>query len=117
MLNYSPAGPYKGEGTDFYSFIYESFLRQDKQQGSSHDHAKIQYFTPNKEIYKFDYANEVALEECSKRGIDVCFGHELIKVRYNEIGEKIATFKDVDTGAELEHVFTHANITAPSRPW
>ena len=27
MINYSPAFPYKGEGTDFYSLYYESFLR------------------------------------------------------------------------------------------
>lgn len=115
MLNYSPAGPYKGEGSDFYSLVYETFNRQDKQHGLSHDNAKIQFFTPNKEIFKFGYANEIALEECRKRDIDVCFGHELIKVRFNDIGEKIATFRDVDSGAELEHTFTHANINPPSR--
>ena len=27
MINYSPAYPYNGEGTDFYSLYYESFLR------------------------------------------------------------------------------------------
>jgi len=63
------------------------------------------------------YANEVALEECRKRGIDVCLGHELTKVHFNSVGEKIATFKDVDTGATLEHAFTHGNITSPSKPW
>jgi hypothetical protein len=117
MLNYSPAQPYKGEGSDFYSLIYESFNRQDKQHGLSHDSARIQFFTPNKNIFSFPYANEVALDECRKRNIDVCLGHELTKVHFNEIGEKIATFRDVDTGATLEHAFTHANITSPSRPW
>lgn len=27
MINYSPAVPYKGEGTDFYSLYYESIIR------------------------------------------------------------------------------------------
>lgn len=30
MICYSPAHPYKGEGTDFYAFYYEHFLRQDQ---------------------------------------------------------------------------------------
>lgn len=30
MICYSPQGPYKGEGTDFYALYYESFLRQDQ---------------------------------------------------------------------------------------
>lgn len=86
MINYSPQMPYKGEGTDFYSLYYEHFLRQDKLQGRSAKNAKIQYWTPNKEIYKFPYANDVALDECNKRGIEVFFGWEMMSVKYNELG-------------------------------
>jgi sulfide:quinone oxidoreductase len=116
MICYSPQGPYKGEGTDFWALYYESFLRQDKLQGRAAANARIQYWTPNKEIYRFPYANEVALEECHKRGIDVMFGWEMLKVHRNQFGEKIATFRNVDNGAILEKPFTHANINPPSRP-
>jgi len=115
MICYSPAGPYKGEGNDFYALYYESFMRQDKLHGRSKASARIQYWTPNKEIFKFDYANEIALDECHKRGVDVMFGWEMIKLHNNEIGEKIATFRNVDTGAILEKPFNHANINPPSR--
>ena len=114
MICYSPAGPYKGEGNDFYALYYESFMRQDKLHGRSSNGARIQYWTPNKEIYRFPYANEIALEECHKRGVDVMFGWEMVKVHRNEINEKIATFRNVDTGAILEKPFTHANINPPS---
>lgn len=83
MLCYSPKAPYKGEGTDFWALYYESFLRQDQIQGLSSASARITYFTPNKWIYKFPYANEVALEECHKRGIDVNLGWELTKIHQN----------------------------------
>ena len=51
MICYSPAVPYKGEGTDFYALYYEHFLRQDQMQGRSSANAKIQFWTPNKEIF------------------------------------------------------------------
>jgi len=110
MICYSPKGPYKGEGTDFYALYYESFMRQDKLQGRSAAGSRIQYWTPNKEIYRFGYANEVALDECHKRGIDVMFGWEMLKVHKNEHGEKIATFKNVDSGEILENSFSYGNI-------
>lgn len=63
------------------------------------------------------YANEVAMDECHKRGIDVMFGWEMVKIGKTSIGEKIATFKNVDTGELLEKPFMHANINPPSVPW
>lgn len=116
FICYSPKAPYKGEGCDFYALYYESFLRQDQLQGRSAANARIQYYTPNKEIYKFGYANEVALDECDKRGIDVCFGWEMIKVHKDNIGQKIATFKNVDSGEVIERVFNHTCINPDSEP-
>jgi len=74
MLLYSPKFPYKGEGSDFYALYYEHFLRQDILQGLSSRDTKIHFYSPNKELYRFPYANEVALDECKKRGIEVHFG-------------------------------------------
>lgn len=116
FICYSPKFPYKGEGTDFYALYYEHFLRQDILQGRSAKNAKIQFWTPNKEIYKFPYANEVALEECKKRGIEVYFGWEMVKLHYNEHGQKIATFKCVETGQTIEKDFFTAVINPPSKP-
>jgi hypothetical protein len=53
----------------------------DKMQMVSSAGARIQYWTPNKEIYRFPYANEVALDECHKRGIDVMLGYEMLEVK------------------------------------
>jgi len=114
MICYSPKGPYKGEGNDFYALYYESFMRQDKIHGRSAANARIQFWTPNMEIFKFPYANEVALDECHKRGIDVMFGWEMLKVHNNQYNEKIATFKNVESGEIIEKPFTHANINPPS---
>lgn len=116
MICYSPAFPYKGEGSDFYAPYYESFLRQDKLHGISSAGARIQYWTPNKEIYQFPYANEVALDECHKRGIDLMLGWEMVKLSTDEIGQKIATFKNVDTGEVVDKPFTMANINPTSAP-
>lgn len=116
MICYSPKFPYKGEGTDFYAPYYEHFLRQDQLQGRAAKNARIQYWTPNKEIYKFGYANEVALEECKKRGIEVFFGWEMLSVKTTDQGQKIATFRCVDTGKTIEKDFFSACINPPSRP-
>lgn len=116
MICYSPKFPYKGEGSDFYALYYEHFLRQDQLQGRAAKNARIQFWTPNKEIYKFPYANEVALEECQKRGIDVFFGWEMIKVAKNAHGQKIATFRNVDSGEVIEKDFFTACINPPSKP-
>lgn len=37
-------------------------------------------------------------------------------MRYSEIGEKIATFRNVDTNEIIEKPFTSANINPPSQP-
>lgn len=44
------------------------------------------------------------------------FGWEMVKLHYNEVGEKIATFKNVDSGETMEHPFTHLNVNPPSKP-
>jgi len=78
--------------------------------------AKVQYWTPNKFIYSFPYANEVALDECAKRGIDVMFGWEMLEVKFNEINQKIAVFRNVDTGEVIEKDFASAAINPASKP-
>lgn len=114
LINYSPACPYKGEGTDFYSLYYESIQRQDRLLQGAAAGTKVCYFTPNKFIYQFPYANEFALEECAKRGIEVNFGWELLSVR-EEPYAKIATFRNVDTGETLEKDYEAATINPPSQ--
>ena len=64
----------------------------------------------------FPYANEVILDECHKRGIDVYLGYEMLSVRNNELGQKIAIFRNVDTGETFEKDFMSAVINPPSRP-
>jgi len=56
------------------------------------------------------------LDECHKRGIEVHFGWEMTKVHKSTIGEKIATFRHVDSGEVIERPFNHANINPPSLP-
>lgn len=116
MICYSPKFPYKGEGSDFYALIYEHYMRQDRMHGRVAANARIQYWTPNKEIFEFPYANEVALDECHKRGIDVMFGWEMLEVKYGNAGGKIAVFRNVDSGEVIEKDFMSANINPPSTP-
>ena len=112
-INYSPAVPYKGEGTDFYTLYYESLLRQDKNLGTSAANAKLQYWSPNKFIYAFPYANEVAMEECEKRGVELHLGWELLSVR-QDADAKVAVFRNVDSGETIEKDFVGATINPPS---
>lgn len=116
LICYSPKTPYKGEGTDFYALYYESVMRQDKLQEVTSKGARVQYYTPNKEIFQFPYANEVALDECHKRGIDVCLGWEMIELKTDSAHQKIAVFKNVDTGAVMEKPYFGACINPPSKP-
>ena len=44
------------------------------------------------------------------------FGWEMKKVYYSEVGEKVASFVNVDTGATTEVPFNHANINPDSLP-
>lgn len=116
MICYSPKAPYKGEGSDFYAFYYEHFMRQDKLQYRAAANARIQYWSPNKEIMQFPYANEVVLDECHKRGIDVMLGWEMLEVKW-EGAQKVAVFRNVDSGETIEKDFNHANINPPSKSW
>jgi len=116
LMCYSPAFPYKGEGSDFYALYYEHFLRVDKLQGRATPGSRVQYWTPNKKIYQFDYANEVALDECKKRNIDVHFGWEMMEVKRNELNQKIAIMKNVDTGETIEKDFFTGVINPASKP-
>lgn len=43
-------------------------------------------------------------------------GWELIKIQKNAVGEKVGTFKHVDSGQIKEHPFTHVNINPNSKP-
>ena len=115
FLCYSPKFPYKGEGSDFYALYYEHFMRQDQFQGRSSAGSKIQFWTPNDKIFSFPYANEVALDECQKRGIEVFFGWEMLSVKFNEYNEKVATFKNVKNGETIEKTFQTASINPPSK--
>lgn len=90
-------------------------MRQDQLQGVASNGARVQYWTPNKEIYKFAYANEIALEECHKHGIQVNFGWELLEVKKIEHGVKIAVFRNVDSGEVIEKDFNSACINPPSK--
>jgi sulfide:quinone oxidoreductase len=46
----------------------------------------------------------------------VNFGWEMISVKTNEYGEKIATFRCTETGKTIEKDFWHGVINPPSKP-
>jgi sulfide:quinone oxidoreductase len=105
FIVYDPARPYKDEGANFYALYYEYMLRQDVILGRAAKGATLQYWTPNKSIFDFPYANEVALDECSKRGIELHLGWELQEVKSDETGAKYGVFRNVDTGELKEKEF------------
>ena len=116
LICYSPAYPYKGEGTDFYALYYESYLRQDKMLGLAPEGSRVQYITPNKTIVPFPYANEVILDECHKRGLEVHLGWEMLSVQADDHGNKTMTLRNVDTGEVVEKDYTGATINPTSKP-
>ena len=116
LINYSPALPYKGEGTDFYSLYYESFLRQDKMLDLVPAGSRVVYVTPNKHIMPFPYANEVTLDECHKRGIVMMMGWELLSMQEDDKGNKSMTLRNVDTGETMEKDFSAATVNPTSHP-
>ena len=91
-------------------------MRQDILLGRTAKGARLQYWTPNKSIFEFGYANEVVLDECHKRGIDVHLGWELVEVKTNQYHEKIGVFRNVDSGAVIEKDFHGISINPPSKP-
>ena len=117
LLTYSPALPYKGEGTDFYALYYESLMRTDKFTETVSQGSRVVHVTPNKTIVPFPYANEVILDECEKRGIEVHLGWEMTSIQEDANGVKTATLRNVDTGATVEKDFTAATVNPTSRPW
>ena len=56
------------------------------------------------------------MDECKKRGIEVYFGWEMVSVRTDEHGQKLATFRCVDSGETIEKDFFSAVINPPSKP-
>ena len=44
------------------------------------------------------------------------FGYEMVEVKLNEANQKIAVFKNVETGELVEKDFNHANINPTSKP-
>lgn len=117
LLCYSPAYPYKGEGTDFYALYYESLLRQDRYVEAASAGARVTYVTPNKTVVPFPYANEIILEECHKRGIEMHLGWEMLSIQEDAAGVKTCTLRNVDTGETVEKDFTAATVNPTSRPW
>lgn len=113
---YDPARPYKNEGASFFALYYEHILRQDILHGRSSNNAKLQYWTPNKEIFEFPYANEIVMDECHKRGIELHLGWELLEVKHNEQGEKIGIFKNVDSGVVIEKDFAGMSVNPNHKP-
>jgi sulfide:quinone oxidoreductase len=116
FMCYAPKLPYKGEGNTFYTFYYDKMMVADRLAHRTKAGARLQFWTPNKEIFEFPYANEIALDECHKRNIDVMFGWEMIEVKYNQHEQKIAVMKNVDSGEVIEKDFHTLSITPPSKP-
>lgn len=117
LVCYSPKFPYKGEGTDFYALYYESFLRQDRFLDIVPQGSRVVYVSPNKTLVPFPYANEVIMDECHKRGVELHLGWEMTSIQESETGVKTMTLKNVDTGKTVEKDFSAATINPTSKPW
>lgn len=79
--------------------------------------SRVVYVTPNKSIVPYPYANDVILDECHKRGIEVHLGWEMQSIQEDANGVKTATLRNVDTGVTTEKDFTAATVNPTSRPW
>ena len=77
---------------------------------------RVVYISPNKTIMPFPYANEIALDECHKRGIEVLLGWEMLSIQQDACGNKTMTLRNVETGETAEKPYGAATVNPTSKP-
>jgi hypothetical protein len=116
FIVYLPEYPNRREAYDAWYLALDTFLTWGVHSQAHHRNMKVRVITPNQNLFRFPFANEVVMEEISQRSlIETHFGYEITNV---EIVEKCpnstiryATFKNKATGEEMRLQFGSLLLT------
>lgn len=120
FLIYLPKYPSKREAYDAWYLAVDTYLSWGIQSQAHSDKIKIRVITPNKELFKMPFANEVVMDEISQRSmIETHFGYELTNIEVNETGvnakNRYATFRNTETGQEMRMPFGTLLLTPENK--
>lgn len=110
LIVYLPKYPSRREAYDAWYLGLDTFLSWGVHSEAHHSKMKIRVITPNENLFKFPFANEVVMEEISQRAmIETHFGYELENVEIVDKGinakARYATFKNTKTGESMRIQF------------
>lgn len=118
-LVYIPKFPSRREAYDYLFFAIDSYLSRGYQSQGHNSNMKVRVITPNENLYRFPFANEVVMDEISQRQMIVPhFGYELVDIEEVEApnaNRKYATFKHVKTGETMRLLFGSILITPENK--
>lgn len=110
FIVYLPRYPSRREAYDAWYLGLDTYLSWGVHSQANPYGMKIRVITPNDNLFRFPFANEVVMEEISQREmIETHFGWEITNVEVvnksvNSV-MRYATFKNVNTGEEMRLPF------------
>lgn len=116
FIVYLPEYPSRRESYDAWYLALDKYYSWGLMESAYPQNMKVRVITPNKNLFKFPFANEVVMEECSKRQtIETHFGWELVDVEFVEKGvhslRRFATFRNKETKEEMRLQFGSLLLT------
>lgn len=117
---YLPEYPSRREAYDAWYLGLDTYLSWGVQSAAHHEKMKVRVITPNKNLFKFPFANEVVMDECSQRQmIETHFGWKLTNVEVIQAGvnsvKRYATFTCSETGKEMRLQFGTLVLTPENK--
>ena len=115
-LVYLPEYPSRREAYDAWYLALDQYYSWGVQSCGYPQNMKVRIITPNKDLFKFPFANEVVMDEVSKRQtLETHFGWELVNIEIEEkhvnATKRYATFKCKETGKEMRLQFGSLLLT------
>jgi len=109
FIIYLPKYPSRREAYDGWYLAVDQFLSWGNHSQSHPKNMKVRVITPNDNLYKFPFANEIVMDEINDRElIETHFGWEITNIEIIEginSTNRYATFKNVKTGEEMRCLF------------
>jgi len=120
FIVYLPNYPSKREAADSWYLALDSYFARGVHSEALGRSMKVRVITPNNELFKFPFANEIVLDEISQRTtIETHFGWELINIEVTHHlnrSTRYAYFRHVTTGEEMRLDFGTFLTTPESKP-
>jgi sulfide:quinone oxidoreductase len=119
FIVYLPEFPSRREAYDNWYLATDAYLTRGLFCETHNRNMKVRVITPNNVLFKFPFANEVMMEEITKRTMIEChFGYKLVDVEVSQhlYGYKrIAVFKNTQTGEEMRLNFGTLLLTPENK--